>query len=175
MFHSTFAFPWIHWLTWVNLQAVSPFYGNLDNRATSDLCVNAKREEKSAVALLYILIYLFVLVWHLQWFNPGKQFYFSPLWNLSIYLLLTCVIFLFLFVYDSVLKEGGICTRSIIDSINHIHVLHSEQSSKCWDEKLLPQLSWDGKQKPADWNLPALKILRPGWINLRFKGLPRFY
>lgn len=65
----------------------------------------------------------------------------------------------------TVCTEGGrycavyICAGCIIDSINHSHVLHSEQwqSSKSRDEKLLPQLSRDGKQKPADFNLPETK------------------
>lgn len=36
-------------------------------------CWNKAHTLKTTVSLFQILIYLFVLVWHLQWLNPGKQ------------------------------------------------------------------------------------------------------
>lgn len=103
--------------------------------------------------------------------------YFSPPWSLSIHSLLACIILHFLFTDDSVCRRRAVCSvcaRRITDSINHSHVLPPEQwqSSKSRDEKLLPQLSWDGEteagsyQSSGDWRFCIR--LRPLWFYCAF-------
>ena len=135
--------------------------------------------KKPAVALPHKLIYLCVCLFDtcsglIQW---SGILFISP--NNKAFPSLHVLFVLYSpFIYLTVCIGAGwyICAWCITDSINHLHVLRSEQwqSSNCTDEKLLPQPSWKSKadwfQSTGDWRLS-----KAGRINLRFGGLLCFF